>query len=177
MNEISLEKIKAMARDANGAITKIYLHWTAGPYDVPFSDYHLNIDDDGIVYKTCRSLTEKKEHTWHRNTGAVGLALCCCEDAIANAGYDADFGACPPTVEQIEKLSQLVAILCSELGLEINKDNVMTHEEAARIDGYGPYSGDPETRWDLWYLPDSDGKMKSGGDVIRGKAIWYLENK
>ena len=50
----------------------------------------------------------------------------------------------------------------------------MTHEEAAMLDGYGPYSGDPETRWDLWYLPDSDGTMKSGGDVIRGKALWYL---
>ena len=177
MNEISLEKIKVLARDAKGEIDKIYLHWTAGPYDVPFSDYHLNIDDDGIVYKTCSELTDKKEHTWHRNTGAVGLALCCCEDAVANSGYNADFGAYPPTSEQIELLSQLVAVLCSELGLEINKYNVMTHEEIAIIDGYGPYSGDPETRWDLWYLPDSDGRMKNGGDVIRGKAIWYLENK
>jgi len=177
MNEISLEKIKVLARDIKGEITKIYLHWTAGPYDVPFSDYHLNIDNEGIVYKTCRALTDKKEHTWHRNTGAVGLALCCCEDATANAGYDADFGVYPPTAEQIEMLSQLVAVLCPELGLEINKDTVMTHEEAAMIDGYRPYSGDPETRWDLWYLPDSDGGMRLGGDVIRGKAIWYLENK
>ena len=171
-----MEKIRVLARDAKGEICKIYLHWTAGPYGVIFSEYHLNIDDAGIVYKTFRTLTEKKEHTWHRNTGAIGISLCCCEDAAANDGYNADFGEYPPTSEQIEKLSQLVAVLCTELGLDINKDNVMTHEEAAMLDGYGPYSGDPETRWDLWYLPDSDRTMKSGGDVIRGKALWYLMN-
>ena len=49
--------------------------------------------------------------------------------------------------------------------------------KAALADGYGPYSGDPETRWDLWYMRDSpgDGVMKPGGDVMRGKAQWYLQ--
>lgn len=43
---------------------------------------------------------------------------------------------------------------------------------------YGPYSGDAETRWDLWYMRDSpgDGQMKPGGDILRGKARWYLEH-
>ena len=43
---------------------------------------------------------------------------------------------------------------------------------------YGPYSGDAETRWDLWYLRDSpgDGLMKPGGLVIRGKALWYAKS-
>ncbi|WP_301961935.1 hypothetical protein [uncultured Phascolarctobacterium sp.] len=51
----------------------------------------------------------------------------------------------------------------------------MTHCEAALIDGYGPYSTDPQTRWDLWYIRDSpgDGVMRHGGLVLRGKALWY----
>lgn len=55
---------------------------------------------------------------------------------------------------------------------------MLTHCEAALIDGYGPYSGDAETRWDLWYLRDSpgDGAMKPGGQVIRGKALWYAKS-
>ena len=52
---------------------------------------------------------------------------------------------------------------------------VMTHQEAAALDGYGPFSGDPQTRWDLWYLPDLplSAQLKHGGYVLRGKAIWY----
>ena len=62
--------------------------------------------------------------------------------------------------------------------MPIDRWNVLTHCEAALIDGYGPYSGDAETRWDLWYLRDSpgDGLMKPGGQVIRGKALWYAKS-
>ena len=42
----------------------------------------------------------------------------------------------------------------------------------------GPYSGDAETRWDLWYLRYSPGvgAMNPGGQVIRGKALWYAKS-
>ena len=53
----------------------------------------------------------------------------------------------------------------------------MTHEEAATIDGYGPYSGYPETRWNLQYLPDYNDNLRKGGDAIRGKGLWYLANE
>ena len=41
-----------------------------------------------------------------------------------------------------------------------------------------PYHKTAETRWDLWYLRDSpgDGAMKPGGQVIRGKALWYAKS-
>ena len=96
--------------------------------------------------------------------------------AQAYDGYDAELGEYPPTTKQIEALSHLVAVLCEELEIVIDKEHIMTHEEAATIDGYGPYSGDPETRWDLWYLPDYNNNLRKGGDVIRGKALWYLAN-
>lgn len=65
------------------------------------------------------------------------------------------------------------------LDLPVDRFTVLTHCEAALLDGYGPYSGDAETRWDLWYLRDSpgDGTMKPGGQVIRGKALWYACHK
>jgi hypothetical protein len=97
-----------------------------------------------------------------------------CVGACANSGVDTDFGDEPPTEEQIEGMSKVVAALCNGLGLEINANTVMTHCEAAELDDYGPSS--TCERWDLWYLPDyPNGDMKPGGDVIRGKAIWYQQ--
>ena len=80
--EIAEKELIKLARQARGKITTIYLHWTAGHYGDVYDDYHLNIDADGTVYATCDDLCEKKDHTWHRNTGTIGIALCC--------GYDAD---------------------------------------------------------------------------------------
>lgn len=176
MRKIAVEELFDIATPANGSIEKIYLHWTAGPYGIPFRDYHINIDDDGVIYLMTEDLTEVKAHTWHRNTGAIGISMCCCEGALANSGYDAEFGEYPPTKKQIETLAKVIAALCKALDLPVTAESVMTHQEAATEDDYGPFSGDPETRWDLWYLPDYDGAMKPGGEVIRGKILWYLAN-
>lgn len=77
---------------------------------------------------------------------------------------------------QIDGMAKVVAVLCEELGLDINANNVMTYAEAADSDDYG--SATTFERWDLWKLPDlpSDGELKPGGDVIRGKAIWWHNN-
>ena len=115
-----------------------------------------------------------------RSTKATpgAVALCCGLGAQANHGYDADLGQFAPTAVQTDKMAQTVALLVTALGLQLTIDTVMTHCEAALLDGYGPYSGDAETRWDLWYMRDSpgDGQMKPGGDILRGKARWYLEH-
>ena len=85
-----------MAQAARGRIAQIYLHWTAGRYGQVYDDYHLNIDADGTIYCTCDSLTEQKSHTWKRNSGSIGIALCCGLGALANHGHDADLGVLPP---------------------------------------------------------------------------------
>ena len=68
-------------------------------------------------------------------------------------------------------------MLAEELELPLDtSDYIMTHCEAAYKDDYGPYSGDEDTRWDLWYLPDyygEDGKLVDGGNLLRGKAAFY----
>ena len=79
---ITENELFELAKQARGRITAIYLHWTAGHYGQVFDDYHLCIDQDGTVYATCDDLCERKAHTWMRNNGTIGIALCC--------GYDAE---------------------------------------------------------------------------------------
>ena len=196
--KITETQIKKMAKLARGRITTIYLHWTAGHYGQVFDDYHLCIDQDGTVYATCDDFCERKSHTWMRNGGTIGIALCCGYDATcelptaicAKAAWSAvgpddyrdpyeamvDGGSEPPTEKQIEAVAKIVAILCKELDFPNSSDRVMTHCEIAFRDGYGPGSGDPETKWDLWFLPDNarNNRLCPGGCLIRGKAAYYL---
>ena len=176
---LTAAKLAELVALGHNRISQIYLHWTAGRYGQLYDDYHFNIDADGSsVYQTCTQLTELKSHTWQRNTGAIGIALCCACGALPHNGRDTDFGKFPPTPRQIDAAGKLVAKLAQGLNIPIDRRNILTHCEAALIDGYGPYSGDAETRWDLWYLRDSpgDGAMKPGGQVIRGKALWYAKS-
>ena len=80
--------LAGLARNAKGQISCIFLHWSAGYYGQSFKDYHLCIDGDGKVYSMCFNLTDKKAHTWHRNTGSVGIAMNCCWGATVRRKSD-----------------------------------------------------------------------------------------
>ena len=194
---IEEKEIMTMAQAARDKVARIFLHWTGGHYGINEDAYHLCVDKDGQVYANCSEFTEKKAHTWLRNSGSMAVSLLCgCDgncwppgngnvrtihavragsryagpdDAIINYGDE------PPTAEQIETMAKLVAILCEGLGLAINKDNVQTHCEIALKDHYGPGSGDPYSKWDLWFLPDyiHGGVLIPGGALLRGKALFY----
>ena len=195
---ITEAEIASMAKEARHEIDHIYLHWTAGHYGQACDEYHLNIGRDGTVYRTCRSLAEKKAHTWKRNDRSIGIALDCGYRASVSVPVGAgegelfgvragakrvrpllsaevDYGPEGPTPQQIECLAKVTALLCRYLELPITEETVMTHAEAAVADGYGPCSGDPEMRWDLWFLPDgaTGCGIYPGGGIIRGKAVWY----
>lgn len=169
-----------------GRRPKIYLHWTAGRYDALFSDYHVCIsqDDDGAhINLMCEDLSNVLAHTWRRNSGAIGLTLCCALDATPD-----DLGDYPPTPEQIEIMAQCIAIIADTLHIPIDRYHVLTHGEAAdNMDGllpegdeYGPCNGCE--RWDLQYLGTDESPEyttdyddpATGGNVLRGKANWYL---
>ena len=185
MTPDSLEDVRRMAQNARGFITALYLHWTAGWYGQCYDDYHICIDKDGSIYIMCDQLYRRKNHTWQRNTNAVGVSLCCCGDAKCYDDCSFDLGSEPPTMKQIEVLAQVTAVIADECDLRLDSNaHVMTHCEAAWKDGYGvPYGGevngvkqdDPDLRWDLMKLPDycGNGEMKDGGNLIRGKAAWY----
>lgn len=183
-HDVTLEELREIVRDANGYIRRVYSHWTAGHYSQAYDDYHICIDYDGKVYLTTEDMTERLAHTLGRNSCAIGISMMCAYKAEARNGYNAYFGPEPPTAIQITALSQVTAVLAQELDLPLDAEHFMTHYEAACLDGYGvPYGtrvngvfqGDPDSRWDLWYLPDpnNDGKLVPGGDLWRGMANWY----
>ena len=170
------ENARSLGRDV-----KIYLHWSAGRYDQKFEDYHINIDGSGRCWASTDDFSETLAHTWKRNTGAIGISLCCCYEATTN-----DLGEFPPTAAQIETMAQVIATVANALDLTIDKYHVMTHSEAADCydetyphELYGYFNGCE--RWDEVFLgtdespapPDSYDDPTNGGNVLRGKANWY----
>ena len=190
MREASLEEVKNMAANAReniwaaardyGREPKIYLHWTAGHYGSKFDDYHVNIDAEGRFWVE-HDFDDVIPHTWRRNSGAVGLSMDCCAFATSQ-----DLGDEPPTTAQIDAMAQAIAVIADALWVTIDKQHVLTHGEAAdNEDGIAPHEeyGCKTTceRWDLEYLGTEESPSfnpydttgKRGGDVLRGKALWY----
>lgn len=191
MRQVTVEEVRDMAENcresiweqarAYGREPKIYLHWTAGHYGQYYlNDYHIAIDADGSIYVD-HDLDEVLAHTYHRNSGAVGITLACCVGATSD-----DLGSEPPTNAQIEAMAQVIVAVADGLWLTIDKNHVLTHGEAAdNEDGIYPHDpyGPKSTceRWDLEYLGTSESPSfnpyatdgSRGGDVLRGKAIWY----
>ena len=194
MRKVSLDELYNLASDAReeiwrkaesvGRTPSIIAHWSAGHYGQFYDDYHINIDADGSIYISTDDLSETLAHTWKRNTGAVGIAMACCAFATTN-----DLGDEPPTPAQIESMAQVVAVVADALWLTIDKYHVLTHSEAADNyddlnihEDYGAYS--TAERWDLLFLgtdespsfPESYDDPTNGGNVLRGKAMWYKQN-
>ena len=197
---VTEEMIRDMAREVRGGIYRIFLHWSGGHYGCNEDAYHICIDRNGEVYINCKSFLSLKAHTYMHNAGAIGIALLCGYEGRCwtPAGKDAaqldvayssdhpardgcpviDYGEEPPTRKQIEVMAKVVAILCRELCLPVEEDTVMTHCEIAFEDGYGPGDGDPDMRWDLWFLPEPGvpgGALFPGGLLLRAKAQFYLD--
>ncbi|MCD2434778.1 N-acetylmuramoyl-L-alanine amidase [Acidaminococcus sp. NSJ-142] len=174
-SKVKQKEIEMLAARARGQLEAIYVHWTAGNYTQLFDDYHLLITGDGAIYSSTDDWTQVLAHTWNRNTGALGIALCCAYDARMYGDCSYDLGPFPPTKLQVESTSLLLALLSRKLGIPIDSGHMMTHAEAADLDGYGPWmAGTPQfEKWDLYELQDYDGVWKPGGDVLRGKALYY----
>lgn len=191
MRRVSYKELKQLALDAKYAIwdsarsadrdVKIYLHWSAGRYNATFGSYHINITGDGSIYVSTDDFNERLSHTYYRNTGAVGVVLCCAYNATTQ-----DLGEYPPTAAQIEAMAKVGCILADAWDLTIDKLRVMTHGEAAdNEDGITPHEEyGPRTtceRWDLEYLGTDESPSfnpwaedgSRGGDVLRGKMNWY----
>lgn len=200
MQKLTLNDVQALASNAReqiwadarayGREPKIYLHWSAGKYNTLFSDYHINITGDGTIYASTTDFSKILAHTWKRNSGAIGIVLCACYDGNTN-----DLGSYAPTSKQIEVMAQVIDRVASALWLTIDKKHVMTHgEAAANEDGLKPHPAyavwkdeiyDGDTRWDLEFLGTKDSPRYNpgaidgtrGGDVLRGKANWYKNQR
>lgn len=195
MRQVTLAELGKLASDARediwtmaqgvGREPKVYLHWSAGRYDTQFDDYHININGRGTIFVSTEDLADVLAHTYKRNTGAIGVALDCAYGATTK-----NLGDYAPTDKQIEVMAQVIQVLCDALWLTIDKEHVMTHGEAAdNEDGewcHEPYGVNTTCeRWDLeflgtdespwWNSTATDGSR--GGDVLRGKALWYKNNQ
>ena len=173
-----------------GVDTRFVLHWTAGSYTATYGDYHVNILGDGNLVITERDFTVTLPHTYMKNTGAIGLSMCCCAGAT-----DKNKGKCPPKPVQIEVMAQLIAVASEALGLPIDKQHFPSHGEAADNEDYvvcyPEYTGYPNNaygpkstfeRWDLLTLwtdesPYADPYDESirGETILRGKGAWYRQ--
>lgn len=179
-----LEVREKLAKKASsvGHEPQLILHWTAGNYNLVFSDYHICLTGQGIFHQT-RKFSSLPMATWKHNTGTIALALCCAFNATPN-----DLGEFPPTKLQIEKCAMLISAFSDAMEIPIDKYHVLTHGEVAdNEDGtnfYAPY-GPKSTceKWDLEYLGTKESAKfdpydedRRGGTVLRGKGIWYQNN-
>lgn len=154
-----------------GKGSAIYLHWTAGGYNGVSGNYHTTITGDGKINITTPYDKFNVDHTYRRNSNAVGLS-------VAAMGGKPDPWSVPVKSIQYQKMAEESARIAKAWGWtrsDINIKNVMTHAEAgsnkdggSRHDNYGPRAwGGTGERWDLYHLYKND-SPGSGGDKIRG---------
>lgn len=149
---------------------KGFWHWSAGRYDQDYPDYTYTIMGDirGTVHEHYSPLNIPQYATWHENTGSVDIALMC----MAGGELDGDWPV-PPLMIQVERACYLAAKTSHQFAFPVN--NWLTHCEIATKDGYGPGSGDPDTRWDLVAIDAAGQRSRDGGQVMRQKTRWYAD--
>lgn len=145
---------------------KIFLHWTGSSRNANFpKSYHAVIQSDGSAIKNRDYNSFGGGHTWGRNSQGIGLSI------ASMGGYgvsENNFGKYAPTQTQYTGLAKLTAKIAKSWGWsvgDINANNIPTHAEIARTDGYGPGSGDPQTKWDFWMLKQGGAKWSGGPDL------------
>lgn len=171
VKQIEPAELLALAQRAKGKIKNVFLHWTAGAYGHVYDDYHLCIGKTGNIETDVKmnDLAVKRQHTWLRNTGSIGIAIEAARGASVSREGIIRYGLkAQPTKEQVEGMALAVAVICKGLELPIDANTVMTHAEVAAMDGYGIFDDDPDMRWDLLRLPFSGGM--TGGEYIRRLA-------
>jgi hypothetical protein len=185
----------------SGLLKRIYLHWAVAPFGCTFADYNVMADCKGGAWllkishdprDNAPGLNNNAEasHTYHRNTGAVGIAL-----AGMDGATEEDFGPDGVTLAGLEYLCVGAAALASRYGIDVagtttespyaNEPTILTHAEAADRPGkpaqyekYGPAS--TCERWDLAsFVPLPHGVSVNGqtatecGNALRARIHAY----
>ena len=151
--------------DYNALITRtktdmIVIHHTGNPTDDDLSakeinrshkaqgwsciGYHYVIRKDGTVEQG-RPHWTVGAHAYGENYHTIGIHVC------------GNFEIGKPTQAQIEALAMLLANICNDYGLPIDKQHVVAHR-------------------DLMPTACCGKNLYSKLDTVRGKAIWYQQN-
>jgi hypothetical protein len=185
----------------SGGLRYIYLHWTVGSMGECFDDYnvetpyangdyyfamtHSPLDNDATG-----SMQNYAAHTFHRNTGGIGVAITGMDGATVN-----NFGDDGVTVTGLTYLCAAAAVVAAKYGIDVagtkadgfyaGEHTVLTHAEAADLVGnppqyepYGPLNG--ATRWDLCSfvaVPEGESLPPAHvcGDALRSLIHSYKE--
>lgn len=187
-----------------GTLDHLYLHWSVGHWNQDFDDYNVSVRFDGTNFDldvthdprdNARGVNDDApaEHTWLRNTGALGI----CTDAMVGATVE-NFGPEPVTLGFLEHLCAAAAACAHKYGIDLaaptppsaapyqNEHAIMTHAEAAFTGGNPPpgawYNygiGGSVERWDLaTFVAVPDGHLTqdmaiAAGDALRARARAY----
>lgn len=155
----------------NCSMKRIILHWTAGGYKASSLDrahYHILIEDDGNLVKGTHSIKDNVStadniyaaHTLGRNTGSIGVSVCCMLDAREKPFNSGSF---PMTKRQWETMAQVTAELCQFYDIEVTPQTVLGHGEVQDL--IGP---DQRGKWDPVVLPwDLSLSKRQVGDQFR----------
>lgn len=150
---VKIDKNHSLRLPSGDNVIGIVLHWSASKYNQVFPEYHFCIDDIGNVWQNDNADPgDTLGHTWHRNTGRVGISA----SAMYNATSE-DYGDYPWTKRQMESMCALTAKIAVKY--KINLSEIQTHAYWARVDGY---FGE---RWDF----DKETLM------IKNKVAWYIK--
>ncbi len=125
---------------------RVIVHWTAGGHKASALDrshYHILVEDDGRVVRGDRAISANARitklpngswslhaaHTRMKNTGSIGVAVCCMLDA-----HERPFraGRAPMTPRQWEVLAEVTAELCDAYRIEVTPATVLGHGEVEK---------------------------------------------
>ena len=160
---------------------RIVMHWTAGKYKQSSSDYekyHEVVEGNGRR-KLCKRRPEANNdtgdgdyaaHVRAKNTGSIGLAMCCMQDAKERP-FDA--GDYPMTETQLEVFIDMVAEYAETYDIPIDRRHVLSHEEVDVTLGVS------QDKWDIMWLPDMDeaDDVVVVGDRLRERIIAARDRK
>ena len=158
---------------------RIIWHWSGGGHNANASDkrhYHFIIEGDGTIVagnhppEANARISNPKDgstyaaHTRGLNTGSIGIALAAMRGATERP-FSA--GPSPITEAQLDALARLTARLCTQYGIPLQRDTVLTHAEVQptlKIAQRG--------KWDIRWLPGmSDvGDPVAVGDGLRDRV-------
>lgn len=149
-------------------VQRLYGHWTVGHYGQDFPDYNISVRYDGAHFSldivgdprdNAIGVNQNAvhSHTFHRNTGALGIST---DDMVfAN---EHDFGPEPLTMMTLEYLCAGIAAAAAKYRIDLHgvsmqgpfagEPTFLTHAEAANRPGYPPQYANyfiTGERWDL----------------------------
>ena len=153
----------------------MYLHWTAGDYNTPFSYYHTVFLGSGKAVRYTPYGKDKNSHTAGANSGSIGLSVAAMKGP--NGQERMSSWPMPPTSAQMDAMVTEAAQIALDWGWDASTvdKNVRTHGEWEReATSTGVLSGGPQ-RWDLDKLKPSDPNinvsrvLSYGGNTLRSR--------